>query len=174
MHNKHRYRLNNVAAGVPSRVLLDAFYARLDELFPGNVKIPIPDKSEIKLTRGPVAQACRMADYAVRVAAPIALDAIGLTRFAATQRALPKVELTTAESVADQVDLIAHEVPPDALDAGRITFSALSSVQFLIEAQLNLIGNLHYVAVAAATCTLAARFDAQATWEALNQMLREL
>ena len=144
-------------AGRGPRALIKEFYSRIDHEIPGNEPVPIPPPDSVLPKHDARTQVFIFADYAVRKFAPIMLDARGGkndSTNAAKLRALPKI--------VDQETALHASTAASPAAVATVAYAA----------------GLYEVAATAAHAAEvahdASRFNPDATWAAVNEMLAAL
>lgn len=173
---------------------LAVFYSALHKRYPGNTPIPIPPLETVHTKHGPVDQALIFADFIVRKIAPIALEKLPLDSYAMMLADCePITDLNSAEAAIELVEAgaVEIEVQPD----GRLSADGYDRASRVATCTLNTVlkaknaaaqarkapprGHVEQLAleavVTAERCiAIAAEYDFDGTWNAVNEMLQAL
>ncbi len=165
-----------------SNSLVDAFYAKIDELIPDSKPVPIPPPESVCPKHDSQQQAFIFADYAVRKFAPTALDAADLQEGADKLRKLRKiVDLETATIAVSAVRRVYYPINPSGFHTSALSH-AINAVSLVIVDLEDLTDHGNEIAASSAAAAAEAAnfafYDAnlnpEATWKAVNEMLAEL
>lgn len=159
--------------------LIRFFYRKLDELYPGTTRIPIPPESHIHPKHYTETQNFIFVDFAVRKIAPIALRAARLEALAADlERLNPLIDLKSATSIAVQRTL---EHSRDAASNAPFivpyfALEAVCSAQREGTSNDNILDDraMYAADFVADAAYHAASLNPTATWAAVNEMLQAL
>ena len=175
-------------SGHGDRSLVQAFYRKLNELYPGATPIPIPPESQIHPKHDAETQTYIFADFAVRKIVPIGFRALGLTTHAAKLEKLDQIisreSAATASTAASATDDTLRRDPASSAEAAylaRATARAVARADAACDADhtaawraAGLDARAYAVYEVAYVANVAAKLDHGATWEAVNEMLQAL
>jgi hypothetical protein len=162
--------------GYGHRPAVEFFYEIINKLIPDNTPVPIPPLESVRPKHDEHSQLKVFQNYTVRVIVPIALDAAGLRTKAAKLRKLPEItHRTQLDAIADTEAFMmsARKRCAEGTDfATRCAlWSAYNALRYVLQT-----ARLDYMSAGKAAVAVfeAAKLNPDATWEAVNEMLRAL
>lgn len=175
---------------------LVVFYDALNKRYPGNTPIPIPPLETVHTKHGPADQALIFADFIVRKIAPKALEKLPLDSYAMKLTDCePITDLNSAEAAIELVEAGADDIDFEAQPGGRLGPDGYDRASRVATCTLNTVlkaksaaaqarkapprGNVEQLAFEAVLnaercISIAAEYDFDGTWNAVNEMLQAL